>query len=543
MGKEGTLLDRIRNSRVVRKPGYRWLGGALLLGALAWGATSNTHTSMPIEEPRGGPSALESRVEGTPSQPSGPFVSNSTEEYLEPVEEVIPITVEMDPPEAAKYRWDFDLRQSKEKQPKLIEFLDKYDIGYEVVHNRIFLPESTIKQIADLMKFSADETRNYLCTEKHKSVLFDPIDKNPLLRKAIMTVESHGFGRCNVLNYCGEMQIGDKAVTEVLRILTQYSSRGTGKEFNQFREENSELLGNLTDLLDQHTEGYVSKVAQLNQDISEAKKVTNELYDKYNQLVIENQSNPENYNKFSAIRRNLGKYNRFLSAANEYFAGTVFALEQNPNSKEIRKSKSKKEVRRNKNAKSAIRKRLKELSKESTRDYSTAINLVRKQDSSLGYLTVANIADMVQTEFSPNEALNTFSSVWEKSKDNTELNVGVARVFASYLQHVASKDLYDENGEVRRGFENIDPLRYMLECYNKGHSHVHKYVVKNGKLPPAAKNKKQSYSEHVTSTLQMILDFDKTLYGDNLNCSKVKGGVECEITPALNGYISMLSKN
>ena len=540
MGTEG-LLDRLRNSRVVRKPGYRWLGGALLLGALAWGATSNTHTSMPIEE-QGEPSKLEFKVEGTPFQTSGPFIQTKENTYMDAEPEAIPTTVKMDPSQVAKYQWDFNLRTEQDKQPSLTDFFDQHDIKYEIVHDRIFLPESTIKQIADLVGISSEETKTYLCTEKHKSVLFDPIDDNPLLRKAIMTVESHGFGRCNVLNYCGEMQIGDKAVTEVLRILTQYSSRGTGKEFHQFREENPKLLDDLSNLLDQHTEGYVSKLAQLNQDISEAKRATNELYDRYDQLVIDNKSNPDNYDHFSAIRKNLGKYNRFLTAANEYFSGTVFALEQNPNSKEIRKSKFRKEVRRNKNAKSAINERLKKLSKSSTTDYSTAIKLVQKQDSSLGYLTVENIADMVQTEFSPDSALDTFSSVWEKSKDDTELNVGIARVFASYLQHVASKDMYDERGEVRKGFENVDPLRYMLECYNKGHSFVHKYVVKNGKLPPAAKGKKQSYSEHVTSTLQMIVDFDKMLYG-GVKCSKVEGGIECEITPAVRGYVSMLSKN
>ena len=99
------------------------------------------------------------------------------------------------------------------------------------------------------------------------------------------------------------------------------------------------------------------------------------------------------------------------------------------------------------------------------------------------------------------------------------------------------------NGQLRKEFEGIDPLRYLLEVYNKGHGFTKGYVLKNGELPPAAKGKEQSYSEHVTSTLQMILEFNKLIYGDeHLKCSIVDGGVECQLPQAVKDYVSMLER-
>jgi hypothetical protein len=474
----------------------------LLAGSLAWALMPN-NTSKPVEEPSGATqSHLEQVVNTTSPEPSPLFQA--------------PI---------------------KKPEPKipLTTFLEKHAIPYEIAHDRLFLPEDTIKRIASVIGLPAKDTKDYLCTAKHRDVLFNPLDDNPLLRKAIMTVESHGRSVCNSLNYCGVMQIGDEAVTEVLRILTQYSVNGTGTEFNKFREENGDHLDALVDFFDQKSEGYVSALAELNQDIVSAKLMVNQLYKQYDLEIRTNGYDPE----LSQLRRELGKYNKFLSSSSEYFKGLAVALESQP---ELIGSNNKraKETRRNVRARKRIAERLQKLEDASKEEFSLARTLIAKRNPHLSYLSSEGVKDLSQTQFSADSALDTFSTLWDQAKEDPETNVNVSRFFGLYLQHLYVQDSQDENGNLRKEFAEIDPVKYVLECYNKGHGFVHRHVLEKETLPPPARGKDLNYSDHVAEKLKLIMDFNELFYGhEKMECTRIGSGVECSFVPkAIQDYVS-----
>ena len=474
----------------------------LLAGSLAWALMPN-NASKPVEEPSG-----------------------ATQSHLEQVVS----TTYPEPPSL----FQATIKKPEPKIP-LITFLDKHDIPYEFTHDRLFLPEDTIKRIADVIGLPAGDTRDYLCTAKHRDVIFNPLDDNPLLRKAIMTVESHGRSVCNSLNYCGVMQIGDEAVTEVLRILTQYSVNGTGTEFNQFREENGGHLDALIGFFDQRTEGYVSALAGLNQDIVSAKLMVNQLYQQYDQEIRTNGYDPE----LSRLRRELGKYNRFLSSSSEYFKGLAVALESQP---ELIGSNNKraKETRRNERARKRISDNLHQLEEQSKEDFSLAAQLIAKRNPQLAYLNPKSIRDLSQTQFSADSAINTFSNLWDQAKEDPETNVNVSRFFGLYLQHLYVQDSQDENGNLRKEFAEIDPVKYVLECYNKGHGFVHRHVLEKETLPPPARGKDLNYSDHVAEKLKLIMGFNELFYGhEKMECTRIGSGIECSLVPeAIQDYVS-----
>jgi len=477
MGLTKRVLDRI-----ITKPGYRCIAGALVAAGLLWGYNSFS-----------GKSDAESRT--THSSALEIAVTSNNPAQFTPVQ-----------------------NPSFSALP-IVKFLNENNIPYDVIDDRLILSEGTIQQMSDVIGLSAKKTRDYLCTEKHRTVLYALQEHDPNLRKAIMTVESHGNGTCNNRGYCGEMQIGTAAVTEVLRSLLHI---GLKTRYDNFRDVNQQQLDYLADLVDEQTGGFLTDFSSLNNGVIEAKRFVNQRYQQCDDQIKSDGYDEET----SQLREDLGRFNRYLSAVNNYLNTLVVSLEKEPKTK-----REQKEVRV---AREQIAQSLAALEKFRGRDFSFVTkDLESKFGIDYSSVTPQELFPKLEREYYSKNVTDVFSSLWDAAKGDSNLNVTLSRVYLAYLDHRFEQLSVDSKGKQHPQYQNIDPLAWILEAYNKGANEVHSKVMRTRRLPPGS-----GYSDKVIEALQLIRTYNELFYGDsNMVCTDVGLGVECEVPEAMQTFV------
>ncbi len=504
------FLERVRT-----KPVYKALALAAVVGSLAWAVISADSTSKPVTE------QVFASVSAVDSAPS-------LDEYL---------ASQSDKTQESRREWIFDnLETDDASKPKkssdipLMNFLDDNNISYDVVHGRLFLDKEIIQQIGELKGISYRKIMDYVSTEDLRQDIFHPMDDNPNEIKAVIIEESHAQKGCNPLLYCSETQIGVQSATNVLRVLTQYSYHGTGTEYNGFRKQLGKKVGSLTELLDAHTDNYVSELADLNQKISRARIVANNLHQSLGEEIIAQGGNPEE----TKLREEIGMFSRFLKEANEYFVRIVSAQELDV--EKVKNGNRKRELRRiNARAESLGKDQLKRLRQYENHDFSDVI-----KDMGLAFgtdfsdLNPSKLKTLYTGRFSPERTLDTFTQLWENAKVREDLNINIGR---THLLHSGYMFEEDQNNNPDK-FAGIDPTVGKLEYFNKGRSTVFTHVMAHGKLPPSG------YSKKVLATFQSILEINELLYGHpEMECTRIGSGVECKLPEAIQDYVSMAQKD